>query len=136
MIRAFKPEDVIFIEQIGTVLDSNYRFKMNPYTRCFVYEDKAIVLGFVIFSIMYEKAEIIDIAVNPNYRGQKIGTSLLSSVIQECLASHCESISLEVRIYNREAISFYKKNGFKEASTRKSYYHDDEDALVMVKLVI
>lgn len=130
------PEDVVFIEQIGVVLDSNYRFKINPYTRCFVYEDKAVVLGFVVFSIMYEKAEIVDIAVNPNYKGQKIGTSLLSAAIQECLASHCENITLEVRLSNMGAISFYKKNGFKEVSTRKRYYHDGEDALVMIKLVI
>jgi ribosomal-protein-alanine N-acetyltransferase len=135
MIRDFTPDDIIFIEQIGQVLDGNYKFKINPYTRCFVYEQDSKIFGFVVFSIMYEKAEIIDIAVHNDYLRQNIGTKLLSSVINECEKNKCENITLEVRNNNEKAILFYKKNGFREVSVRKSYYHDGEDALVMIKMV-
>jgi ribosomal-protein-alanine N-acetyltransferase len=135
VIIDFTPDDIIFIEQIGQVIDSDYKFKINPYTRCFVYEQDSKIVGFVVFSIMYEKAEIIDIAVHNDYLRQNIGSKLLSSAINECEKNKCETITLEVRNNNEKAILFYKKNGFREISVRKSYYHDGEDALVMIKMV-
>jgi ribosomal-protein-alanine N-acetyltransferase len=136
MIREYTPDDIIFIEQIGQALDANYKFKINPFIRCFIYEDNKEIAGFVVFSIMYEKAEIVDIAVKNEYIRQGIGTELLTSVINECIKNSCESITLEVRSSNYNAISFYKKHGFREISVRKSYYQDGEDALIMIKLVI
>ena len=136
MIRDFTPDDIIFIEQIGSTISQQYKFKINPYMRCFVYEQDKKVLGFVVFSIMYEKAEIIDIAVADGFQRQNIGSQLLDAAINESNAKKCESITLEVRVGNQKAISFYKKHGFREISMRKSYYHDDEDALVMIKMVI
>lgn len=136
MIRDFTPDDIIFIEQIGSILDENYKFKINPYTRCFVYEQDKTVEGFVIFSILYEKAEIIDIVVKDDCQRQNIGSQLLTSVINECATKKCTDLTLEVRSGNQKAISFYKKHGFREISMRKSYYYDGEDALVMVKMVI
>lgn len=136
MIRDFTPDDIIFIEQIGSVLNDSYKFKINPYMRCLVYEQDKKVVGFVVFSIMYEKVEIIDIVVQDECQRQNIGSQLLSSVIKECVDKKCESLTLEVRPSNEKAISFYVKHGFRQISMRKSYYHDGEDALVMIKLVI
>lgn len=136
MIREYTPDDIIFIEQIGSLIKGNYEFKINPYTRCLIYEKDKKIIGFIVFSIMYEKAEIIDIAVLNEYQNQNIGTQLLSSVEKECFDKKCESVTLEVRQSNQSAISFYKKHGFREISVRKSYYYDGEDALVMIKMVI
>lgn len=136
MIREFTPDDIIFIEQIGSTISQNYKFKINPYMRCLVYEEEKKILGFVVFSIMYEKAEIIDIAVSDGFQRQNIGSKLLEAAIKEGNDKKCESITLEVRVSNQKAISFYKKHGFREISMRKSYYHDDEDALVMIKMVV
>jgi ribosomal-protein-alanine N-acetyltransferase len=135
MIREYTPDDIIFIEQIGQAINTNYEFKINPFVECFVYECNKEIVGFVAFSIMYEKAEIIDIAVKDEYSRQGIGSKLLTYVIDECLKNKGESITLEVRNGNYKAISFYKKHGFREISVRKSYYQDGEDALVMIKLV-
>jgi ribosomal-protein-alanine N-acetyltransferase len=135
MIREYTPDDIIFIEQIGQAINTNYEFKINPFVECFVYECNKEIVGFVAFSIMYEKAEIIDIAVKDEYSRQGIGSKLLTYVIDECLKNKGESITLEVRNSNYKAISFYKKHGFREISVRKSYYQDGEDALVMIKLV-
>jgi ribosomal-protein-alanine N-acetyltransferase len=84
---------------------------------------------------MYEKAEIVDIAVKEDFLRHGIGTKLLTAVFNECQANKCESVTLEVRVSNYKAVSFYKKHGFREISVRKSYYQDGEDALVMIKLV-
>lgn len=136
MIREYTPDDIIFIEQIGSVIKENYEFKINPYTRCFVYEKDKKIIGFIVFSVMYEKAEIIDIAVLNEYQNQNIGTQLISIVEKECIDKKCENVTLEVRQSNQSAISFYKKHGFREVSVRKSYYYDGEDALVMIKMVV
>lgn len=136
MIREYTPDDIIFIEQVGQVLDPKYAFKINPYTKCLVYEQDRKIIGFVVFSIIYEKAEIIDIAVSKEFQGQHIGTKLMNAFLEECDKNKCENITLEVRNNNFSAIIFYKKFGFRELSVRKSYYRDGEDALVMIKMVI
>ncbi len=136
MIREFLPEDIIFIEQVGNEIIENYKFKINPYTKCYVYEENGKIIGFIVFTIMYEKAEIIDVAVMPDYQGKEVGSKLVEAVIKECIKENCESITLEVRISNYKGISFYRKHGFREISTRKSYYRNGEDALVMIKMVI
>ena len=136
MIRSFTPDDIIFIEQIGTIIDPEYKFKINPFMNCLVYEENKKVIGFISFLIIYEKAEIIDIAVSLEQQRQSIGTKLLDAFLNECLNKKCESITLEVRAGNESAISFYEKHGFREISIRKSYYRNGEDALIMIKMVI
>jgi ribosomal-protein-alanine N-acetyltransferase len=40
-------------------------------------------------------------------------------------------VCLEVRVGNREAISLYRRLGFRETGCRKRYYQDGEDAVLM-----
>jgi ribosomal-protein-alanine N-acetyltransferase len=47
----------------------------------------------------------------------------------------CGYAYLEVRVSNRPAIELYKKLGYQSAYTRKGYYLDGEDALVMEKVL-
>lgn len=136
MIREYDSRDIMYIEQIGQVISKNYKFKINPFIKCYVYDLGAKIVGFVVFSVMYEQTEIIDIAVAEEEQRKSIGTKLLQAVLSECKKQNCESVTLEVRNSNKKAISFYKKLGFREISTRKSYYHDGEDALIMIKMVV
>lgn len=135
MIREYTPDDIIFIEQLGKIISDNYKFKINQFTRCLVYEKDKVIIGFITFTIMYEKAEIIDLVVDTNHQKNGIGASLINAVIKDCADKKCENITLEVRVGNQKAISFYRKHGFREISMRKSYYHNNEDALVMIKMV-
>ena len=50
--------------------------------------------------------------------------------------SECMVCTLEVRISNDKAISFYIKNGFEKVLVKKAYYSDGEDAFYMVKGVL
>lgn len=136
MIRHFTPDDIVFIKQVGMVIDSNYKFNLNSFVDCLVYEEYNKIVGFISFFIAYEKAEIIDIAVLLSNQRQSIGSKLLNSFLNECKNKNCESITLEVRASNKKAISFYEKHGFTKISTRKNYYSNDDDALIMIKMVI
>lgn len=76
--------------------------------------------------------EIYNIAVEGTSRKEGIGTLLIKKVIQAGIRSHIESIWLEVRASNSEAVEFYKKNRFRQMYRRKNFYnHPTEDGLVM-----
>jgi ribosomal protein S18 acetylase RimI-like enzyme len=78
------------------------------------------------------ECEILNIAVHPAFRRNGIGRKLFEATVEKCLSQNVESIWLEVRKNNDEAVSFYKKNGFEVIYTRKDYYQNPvDDALVM-----
>lgn len=135
MIREYTPDDIIYIEEIGKLLDDNYKFKINQFTKCLVYTENNIVIGFATYFIMYENAEVSDIAVKKEYQGQNIGSTLLEEVIKKATDSHCGLITLEVRASNSAAIEFYHGKGFRESTIRKNYYSNGENALLMVKML-
>lgn len=136
MIREYTVDDVIYIEQIGALIKHNFKLKLNDFSKCLVYEDNNIIVGFIVVSMIYETAEIIDTAVMDEYQRKGIGSELLVSVNSECLDKGCSSIMLEVRSSNEKAILFYKKHGFKKVMVRQDYYTDREEAIIMEKLVI
>jgi ribosomal-protein-alanine N-acetyltransferase len=91
------------------------------------------VIGYAGMMLMGTEAHVTNIAVDPIYQGQKIGTRLLITLITEAIARGAETITLEVRVSNDVAQSMYEKFGFSAVSVRKGYYIEtNEDALVMV----
>jgi ribosomal-protein-alanine N-acetyltransferase len=91
------------------------------------------VIGYAGMMFMGTEAHVTNIAVDPIYQGQKIGTRLLITLLTEAIARGAETITLEVRVSNDIAQSMYEKFGFSSVSVRKGYYIEtNEDALVMV----
>lgn len=85
------------------------------------------VVGYIVISKVGNEVNIENIAVRSDMRKRGIGSTLMNFVIEKNKNS---IFYLEVRPSNKEAISFYKKFGFREISRRKNYY-GDEDAIVM-----
>jgi [ribosomal protein S18]-alanine N-acetyltransferase len=91
------------------------------------------VVGYAGMMFTGREAHVTNIAVDPEWHGQKVGTRLLLTIVTEAMARGCETISLEVRVSNRIAQSLYEKFGFAVAGVRKGYYIEtNEDALVML----
>lgn len=89
------------------------------------------VVGFLILRVIQEEAEILSLAVKPDFRQKGIATELIRSAISR-LKNSVKQCFLEVRVSNRAAIELYKKFNFKEIGIRKNYYRDPkEDAMVM-----
>lgn len=127
MIKEVNPKDVLnFIIKYFP----NYKISLDPFEKVYAYFDGDII-GFISFSIIYERCEINYIAVRDDYRRKGIAQKLLDF----CLNNNFESVSLEVRADNSAAINFYLKNGFEKVSIRDKYY-GDVDAIMMVKKVI
>ena len=90
------------------------------------------VIGYCIVSNLPDEAEILKIAVEPEYQGQGIGQQLLTRALDRAVRLGCSRCFLEVRPSNSGAIRFYLRNGFQAQDRRKNYYHEPpEDALVM-----
>ncbi len=140
MIRLALKKDIDEIIELGILIDSNFEklFDINAIlkdqvSKIYVYEEESKVVGFLHISKLYETIDIINIAVDPNYRNKKIGSNLLDYMISDTL-NDIKKFILEVNVSNKAAFNLYKKFGFKVINTRKNYYQN-EDAYLMVKEV-
>ncbi len=93
------------------------------------------VLGFALYRIILDDAELLLLAVSPAAQGQGIGRDLLGRFIENARNKGAEKIHLEVRDGN-QAIRIYEAAGFAPAGRRRNYYrgHDGQqhDALTFV----
>jgi len=90
------------------------------------------VIGYVVFWIIKDEAQINNIAIHPDYRGRGFGKGMLSKVLEEMRASGIRTVTLEVRESNLRALGVYEALGFKVVSRRKDYYTNPrEDALAI-----
>ena len=96
--------------------------------------------GFCLLRLSGKEAEIITIAIRPQFQGKGIGYSILSEAIQLIKETECEKIFLEVDFTNAIAIRLYSKLGFQKCGLRKQYYKNlngkATDALIMRKDLI
>lgn len=88
--------------------------------------------GFLLRHIVLDEAHIVNLGVAPAFRRQGIGGHLLAASLDEMLEEGARSVTLEVRRSNQAAIAMYAAVGFTEAGVRQSYYSDNrEDALLL-----
>lgn len=126
MIRNYIESDITEITKLGSFLHKNYRFKLDIFSKCLVCVEEEKLVGFIVYSIMYERAEIIDIIVNPDYRERGYGKCLIIKALDEIKNNKCLNITLEVSSNNDVAIKFYSNLGFKKVRRIKNYYFDIE----------
>ena len=107
----------------------------NPFSRRIEYiiEDKSV--GYLEYSLIYDRMEIDNISVLEEYRNKGIGTKLMAYLVSMAINLRVVNITLEVRVSNDIARNLYKKFGFREVALRK-YYYGDEDGILMEKNVM
>ena len=147
IIRRVKKED---FEQVYEIEQScfkdpypkkhlEYEFFENPVNVILVAEENSKIVGFIDFMITFNSATIVQIAVIPEYRKQKIATMLLKEMensFPKDIEDVVENVTLEVRKTNKSAINLYKKGGYEIIVEKKHYYPDGEDAIYMVKRIL
>lgn len=94
------------------------------------------VVGFCDYWNTFDSGTICQIAIHPNYQHQHLGSKLLEEIIKDAHAKKTRVLTLEARASNTNAISFYKKHGFKISLVKENYYSNGEDAIYMMKEVI
>lgn len=134
MIEEYKIKHSEEINKLGSLLHSDYKLKLDDFSKCLVLTLENNVIGFIVYSIIYDRAEIIDIIIHPSFRGKSYGTLLLKWALEDIKNNSCNNVTLEVNVNNLPAILLYKKLGFKLAAVRKGYYNNGlEDGYLMIK---
>lgn len=93
------------------------------------------VVGYCLYQVVFEQAEILRIGTHPNYQRQGIASQLFIALNNGLQADKVEQLLLEVRADNASAIALYKQQGFILIHRRKGYYPQPHqpaiDALIM-----
>lgn len=112
-----------------------YELNDNIYATLFVIRNEVgKIIGYADIWIVFERAEIANIAIDPAYQGQGYGSKLLDHLLDFAKMNEVEFIFLEVRVSNTSAIHLYHKKGFEDLRIRKAYYSDNhEDAIEMIR---
>lgn len=79
-------------------------------------------VGFILSRIVLDEAEILTVAIRPEYRGRGYSRSLLSRHLDELSRRGVAQVHLEVEEGNGAAIALYRRLGFKETGRRPGYY--------------
>ncbi len=99
-----------------------------------VYQSDKIV-GYCLYQVIFEQAEILRIGTHPDYQRQGIASQLFTALNKELQDNKVESLMLEVRADNIPAIALYERQGFDVIHKRKGYYSQPNqsaiDALIM-----
>ena len=108
----------------------------NQFSHFFACEIDGKIAGYACVRIMYEEAQICNIAVLPEHRRKGIATRLLETVANFAKESGCERAELEVNVANLPAVELYRKCGYNEQGIRKNFYrksrYASRDAYTMV----
>ncbi len=133
MIREFNLNEINEIDSLLKPFNYNLEknLKNNIFLKGLVYIDE-IIMGVLIYDLIYDRIEIEYIIVHSDYRRQGIATKLLNNLIDN--NKNRSNITLEVRSSNVPAIKLYENNGFDKVAIRKNYY-GNEDAILMMRKV-
>ena len=95
-----------------------------------------LIIGYGGFWQIIDEAEIMNIAIRPEWRRFHLASELLKTMISIAGTRNLKSMSLEVRTGNDAALALYRGFGFKQAGMRRKYYSDnEEDAIIMLKKI-
>lgn len=96
------------------------------------------VVGYCLYQVLFEQAEILRIGTHPNYQRQRIASQIFARLNEELKNQQVEALLLEVRADNIAAIALYEQQGFTIIHSRKGYYQvglqSAIDALIMQRI--
>ena len=101
---------------------------------CIVLERPDTIAGYGILSVAAGEAHVLNLCVDPEYRRLGYGDRLLDEMLRRAKAASVKEIFLEVRPSNVNALSLYRKKGFRQIAHRRAYYqarYGREDAAVL-----
>ena len=93
-------------------------------------------VGFALFRTISGEAELLLLAVAPEFQGHGVGRRLLEEFVEQARGSGAKRVHLEVRDGN-PAVEMYHQAGFEAAGRRRNYYrgHDGHqfDAITLAR---
>lgn len=140
--REWKKSDIAQIAEIEKQCFSDpwseqaFESSMNtPFFYGLLFEEGGQVCAYACEMVIFEDAEILNIAVAPSFRRRGLGKELMLALENYAKNKGAERLLLEVREGNLAARGLYEKQGFLAFGVRKNYYKDGENAIVMQKTI-
>lgn len=95
-------------------------------------QQQNVVRGYAGYWYDGQDAELMSIAVHPQYQNRGIAKSLLQELITQAKSQGAQRMLLEVRTDNEPALHVYENAGFSIMGKRKGYYQpENKDAYTM-----
>lgn len=88
-------------------------------------------IGYCGTMVVADTADVQTIGVLPEYEGHGFGRAMLEQMHERARELGAERILLEVRADNPRAQRLYERNGYRAIHTRRGYYDDGTDAIIM-----
>ncbi len=105
--------------------NSDYKIAINnSQLICVCIADNKIIASARVLTDMCRYARIADLIVKKQYRGQKIGSTIIKMLVDELRSKKIWSIDLVVTPTNPNLKDFYKKLGFKPMDENLYMYLD------------
>jgi ribosomal-protein-alanine N-acetyltransferase len=141
--RPFSPTDIPSVIKVVTdSLGENYPPSLyltvhNLWRDGFiVLMDDGSMVGFIAAVPSGTKvARILMLAVLSRYRRRMYGQRLMNELYANCATAGIDTVILEVRKSNRNAISFYERQGFSVYGEIQKFYTNGEDAYKMMRVL-
>ncbi|WP_052423022.1 ribosomal protein S18-alanine N-acetyltransferase [Nonomuraea candida] len=89
------------------------------------------IVAYAGLAAAADQADVQTIAVLDRHQGTGIGSAMLTELLAEARRRGAREIFLEVRADNPRAQAVYRHFGFEEIGTRRRYYDDGTDAIMM-----
>ena len=106
-----------------------YLFNNSITDSAWILEVKKKIIGFLIEQRCLNEISILNVAVDKKYQNNGFGRKIISDYLS--LIPNNSVVFLEVNINNFIARKIYTSLNFKEVESRKNYYNNFEDALIM-----
>ena len=114
------------INSISTELD-------NRLSLWYVAMDGDTLAGYVGSQTVLGSADMMNLAVHPDYRRQGIGMGLICALVDGLVQKGAKCLLLEVRESNQPAIDLYEKMGFYKVGRRPGYYRNPKEAACIMR---
>lgn len=127
MIRRDLPA-VLDIEQASFEFpwgeDDFLRCLGNPNAIGMVVERDERVVGFMVYELHKTRLHVLNIAVHPDFRRQRVGAAMLAKLVVKLSLARRTRIALEVRETNLAAQLWLARQGFRWRITLHDFYDD------------
>ena len=133
-VRTATRDDLPAIAEIQNASPQASRWTPESYLDhdCRVAISHGRVVGFLVArTTAPDEKEILNVAVVPALRRAGIGRIMMETILAQ---GRGMTWFLEVRESNDPATSFYKTLGFLPGGRRGNYYHDPQEAAIVMRL--
>ncbi|MBQ4602667.1 MAG: ribosomal protein S18-alanine N-acetyltransferase [Clostridia bacterium] len=108
----------------------------NEHAAYFTLYADGVFSGYIGMFNLIDEVSVINVAVDPAYRGKGYGKMLMGRAEDYAQAHGCPMITLEVRQSNTPARTLYEKCGYQPYAVQNKYYtNPTEDAVLYRKTI-